>query len=118
MTPYYEYREWIDDPTNCVYLGTETNRKTGLVYDFYIIRTGHTGHNEHDWSPTCRHGMRPEDYGSAPLCVSHYNFCLRGNDLAGDFNDLAGDFVYGLIRAQQLSLYYLATNKKPLLEED
>lgn len=51
--------------------------------------------------------MEDHEYSSAPLCVCYYN----------DTQDAAEkDFIFGMHRAKQLSMYWLATGEKPLLE--
>lgn len=100
---YYKYQGWIDDPVNCIYLGSEQNPRTRFKYDYWVIRThGRTG-----WSSTARHGMEPHEYGSQSLDLAWYD------DSAFSHSE---DFCFGIYRAKQLGVYWLATKEKPLLK--
>lgn len=108
---YYRYKPWIDDKERCVYLGSDINPNTGMKYDFWCIKTGSHAEKEHNYSYTCRHGMRPEDYGSGPITCGWYDRTHFGTDLRKDF-------IWGLDRAIMFTLYYLATGRKPLLDKE
>lgn len=99
--------EWDEDPERYIYLGSEKNPRTRKPYDYYLVHTNTSGKISWDYSPTCRHGVSPEEYGSGPLSVAHYD---------NTHIDHKVDLCYGIYRAQQLSMYYLATGEKPLLE--
>lgn len=107
---FFPYSDWENDPDNCIYLGSEVNPRTRRKYDYWLIRTpSHTKDIEGEWSPTSRHGELDYEYGSCPLCICWYDFTHISAE---------GDFLFGMSRARQLGLYYLATNKKPLLEKE
>ena len=109
---YYPYKEWQDDPC-MIYLGSETNPRTKFKYDYWLYKPVHNHPNGtsitsfEDISFLARHGVVDCDYGSSPICVAHYDTTAHSD---------AGDYSFGMARVQQLGLYYLATGRKPLLE--
>ena len=102
---FYPYPDWENDPGRCIYLGSEMNPRTRFKYDYWLIRTGI---DDHQWSPTARHGLEGPDYSSCPMSVCWYDYThIDGTE----------DYLFGTARARQLGMYYLATGKKPLLED-
>ncbi len=106
MHPHYPYPEWEHDEERYVYLGTERNPRSKMIYDYWLVKTSEA---DGGWSPTARHGIGDGDYGSTPLCMAYYN--------DSHLNHLE-DYIFGLYRARQLSLYYLATGEMPLREPE
>jgi len=110
--PFYPYPEWENDPDSCVYLGSEKNPRTGYKYDYWLIQTnelpaqGVAGR----YSATYRFGLEDPDYGSMPLCICWYDDTHFGADIGKDH-------LFGSYRVKQLALYYLATGKRPLIEQ-
>jgi hypothetical protein len=101
---FHPYADWENNPEGCIYLGSEANPHTRKYkYDYWLVKTGP---DADDWSPTARHGTDDPDYGSCPLCVAWYDYTRI---------DSTKDFIFGMERARQLGLYYLATKKKPII---
>jgi hypothetical protein len=105
---FWSYQEWIKNPDKYLYLGSETNPFTKQRYDYWAVKTGDENSPEH-WSATARHDIYDGGYGSAPMCVLWYNHIDAGIEPQKDFH-------YGNERARQLTLYYLATKKRPLAD--
>ena len=100
---FFPYPKWESDPERCVYLGSERDPRTKRPYDYWAIKT-----NEMEaplnWSYTYRFGSGDGDYGSGPLCIAWYDFTGTAQK------------CFASARAQQLTLYYLATGLKPLAD--
>ena len=106
-TPYYE-AHWADWHAS-VFLGTERNPDTKMVYDYWLVNTGTDIRAEYSW--TCKHGAEGSKYGSGR--VDHLG--------AADFmphilEESRKDFIFGITRAKYLALLYLATGQKPLCQ--
>lgn len=101
---FYEYKNWINDH-DFVYLGSEINPATKLKYDYWV----YIGKCNSDTSFLCRHGIEPHEYGSGPICIAHYD--------TTHFKNRRDDYIFGIERAKILTLYYLATREKPLLQD-
>lgn len=97
---YHQYPDWQDwqDGPDCIYLGSEIGPYGR--YDYWLIRTGD---GPLGWSPTARHGSGAADYGSRCLSTAWYDYTHCPS--------------FGIDRAMQLSLYYLATGLRQLVRE-
>lgn len=126
--PFFDYREWLNEPEIYIYLGSERNPQSKRCYDYYAVNTYGMSQSITEttsqgilkrntaftcsWSFTYRHGMEPWEYGSGPICV-----CYNDDRNLYTDNMIMKDWLYGSYMAQKLTLYYLATGLRPHVED-
>jgi len=103
-TPYWK-ASWENEKSS-IFLGTERNHESKLVYDYWIVN------NEKDPSWTCKHGDEDHEYSSGLI-----KFMNEGDFMPHILKLSSSDYIFGMTRAKYLSLLYLATAQKPLLDK-